>query len=102
MLLGVIPMICFGILKIFGEKSQKRKTIGKSGHIRLIHHSVGNPRRSINLHQDVGYLAATRPRCQNGTPRVHRGVVVLCRGVAPIHSNKFFDFVYEHLVFVYR
>ena len=29
MLLGVIPMFRFGILRIFGEKSQKRKT-GKS------------------------------------------------------------------------
>ena len=26
MLLGVIPMICFGILRIFKEKEQKRKT----------------------------------------------------------------------------
>ena len=26
MLLGVIPMIFFGILRIFGEKSQKSKT----------------------------------------------------------------------------
>ena len=25
MLLGVIPMICFGFLRIFGEKSQKIK-----------------------------------------------------------------------------
>ena len=33
MLFGVIPVICFGILKIFGEKSQKSKTenLGISG-----------------------------------------------------------------------
>ena len=33
MLFGVILVICFGILRIFGEKSQKRKTgnLGISG-----------------------------------------------------------------------
>ena len=33
MLLGVIPMFCFGILRIFGEKSQNNKNgnLGISG-----------------------------------------------------------------------
>ena len=33
MLLGVIPMICFGFLRIFGEKFQKIKleNLGTSG-----------------------------------------------------------------------
>ena len=76
MLLGVIPMICFGILRIFGEKSQKGAN-WKSGHIVL-------------LHQGVGCLAAVRPRCQNGTPCVRHNVAKLHRGVATVQSEKFF------------
>ena len=46
MLLRVILMFCFEILRIFGEKSQKRKTknLGKKGLVRC---SVGNPRRGV-------------------------------------------------------
>ena len=62
----MILMFYFGILRIFGEKSQK-STNWKSRHIGLLRRSVGNPRR---LRQGVGCLAAVRPRCQNGTPRV--------------------------------
>ena len=41
MLLGVIPMFCFGILRIFGGNRKKRKG-GKSGHYR-----APTPRRGI-------------------------------------------------------
>ena len=44
---GVPPMFCFGILRIFGENHKSAK-IGKSG-------IIGNPRRGINLRQGVGY-----------------------------------------------
>ena len=107
MLLGVIPIICFGIFRIFGEKSQKTKNL-KSGQIGLLHHSVGNPRRDIDLRQGVGCRVATRLRCQNGTPRVchgvaklHHSVAVLRRIVATVHSDKFFNFISEHFVFVH-
>ena len=43
MLLGVIPIICCGILRIFGEKLQKSKN-WKSRHIGLLRRRVGNPR----------------------------------------------------------
>ena len=69
MLLGVIPMFCLGILRIFGEKYQNSK-IWKSGHIGLLRRRVGNPHCGVNLRQGVECLAAARSRCQNGTPRV--------------------------------
>ena len=54
MLLGVIPMFCFGILRIL-EKNRKSAKTRKSGHIRPLRRSVGNPCRSIDLFQGVGY-----------------------------------------------
>ena len=54
MLLEVIPMICFGILRIFGEKLQKSKN-WKSGHIGLLRCSVGNPCRGVDLCQGLRY-----------------------------------------------
>ena len=80
-------MNCFGILRTFGEKSQNSKN-WKSGHIRLLRRSVGNPRRGVDLHQGVGCLAAARPRCQNGTPRV-------CRGIAIVHRGQNFGFLFQ-------
>ena len=52
MLLEVIPMICFGFLRIFGEKSQKRKT-EKSGQNGLLCCNVGNPRYSVDLRRSM-------------------------------------------------
>ena len=60
-------MFCFGILRIFREKSQKSKN-WKSGHIGLLRRSVGNPRRGVDPHQGVECLSVTRPRCQKGHP----------------------------------
>ena len=54
MLLGMIPMICFGILRIFREKNRKRAN-WKSGHIWLLRRSVGNPRCEVDLSRGVGY-----------------------------------------------
>ena len=69
-----------------------KKQSWKSTHIRL-------------LRRNVGCLAATRPRGQNGTPQVLHGVAKLCRGkglrhnvavlhrgVATIHSKQISDF----------
>ena len=69
MLLGVIPMFCFGILgKI--AKVQKMENLGIIG---LLRHSVGNPRRVIDLRQGVGYPRrgeAEVPKWHpSGTPR---------------------------------
>ena len=73
MLLRVIPMFCFGILRIFEEKLQKSKR-WKFRHFGLLRRSIGNPRRGVDLRQGVGCLAAARLRCQNGTLWVRRGV----------------------------
>ena len=76
MLLKVIPMFCFGFLRIFGENLQKRKT-EKSRQNRL-------------LRRSVGCLAAARPRCQiwhpSGTPH---------RVVATVHKGQNFGFLFQ-------
>ena len=100
-------MFCFEILMIFGEKLQMSK-YWKSGHFGLLCLSIGNPRRSVDLHQGVECLAAARLRCQNGTPRVHHGVsklrcgeglrrsvAVLRRGVPTVHRGQNFEFLFR-------
>ena len=67
MLLGEIPMICFGFLRILGEKSQNNNW-KKSGHIGLLCRNVGNPRRGVDLCRNMGCLTTARSRGQNGTP----------------------------------
>ena len=76
--------------------------IGKSGHYSALRRNVGNSHRDVDLRQGMGYLAAARSRCQNGTPRVRHDIAFLCCGVATVHSEQFLDFIYEHLVFVHR
>ena len=78
---------------------QKLENLGIIG---LLRRSVGNLRRDVDLRQGKGYLAAARPRCQDGTPRVHHDVAFLRRGIATVHSEQLLDFVYEHLAFVHR
>ena len=97
MLLRVIFMICFGILRIFGEKSKKNKN-WKSGHIGLLRHNVGNPRRGLHLHQGMGCLAMARLRCQNGTPRVRHGEC-LRHSVATVHRGQNFGFLFRKFSF---
>ena len=80
-------MICFGILRIFGDKLQNSKN-RKFGHIGLLHHSVGNPRRGVDVCQGMGCLTAERPRCQNGTPRVRHDV-------ATVHIGQNFGFLFR-------
>ena len=46
-------MICFEILSDFGIKSQKGET-GKSGIFKFLHRSVGNPRRNVDVHGNMG------------------------------------------------
>ena len=54
--LGVISRVSFGFWGDFGEKSQKRKKkLENLGIIGLLHRSVGNPRRKVDLHQGMGY-----------------------------------------------
>ena len=56
MLLGVIPMLCFVVLRIFGgnRKSAKKKKERKLGKHGLLRRSVGNPRRGVALRHSVG------------------------------------------------
>ena len=55
MLLGVIPMFCFGILSDFWRKWKKGGKLENLGFIGLLCHNVGNPRRGVDLCQGVGY-----------------------------------------------
>ena len=87
MLLGEIPMFCFGILRIFVGKSQKCKNWKIWASLGLLWRSVRNPRRGVDLRQGVGYLAVARPRCQNGTPWVRRGVAKLRRSVEVLRRD---------------
>ena len=86
MLLGVILMFCFEFLRIFGEKSQisKRENLGKHEPLRR---SVGNPRRGVAYAVAWDALAAARPGCQNGTPRVRHGIALLCRSIAVLRRD---------------
>ena len=79
-------MICFGFWRIFWRKIVKEQT-GKSGHIGLLRHSVGNPRRGLNL------------RCRWDACYA---VAMLCHGVATVHNEQISIFVFEHLVLVHR
>ena len=74
------------------RKSEKKRE--KLGIIGLLHRSIGNPRRSVDLCQGVGYLAAARPRCQNGTPQVRHGV-------ATVHSEQIFGFLFSSISYSY-
>ena len=74
-------MICFGILRIFGEKSQKRKT-RKFGHFRPL-------------------------RCgEVGVPKWHPTGTSQCSSATPRRSyysqEPFLEFCSESLVFVHR
>ena len=55
MLLGVIPIFCFEILRIFGGSHKKEENWKNLGIIGLLRRSLGNPRRGVNLRQGVGY-----------------------------------------------
>ena len=93
-------MFCFGILRIFGEKSQHSKN-WKIWAYRVPTPQRREPHHGVDLRQGVGYLTAARTRCQNGTPRVRRGVAklrhgeVLCRSVATVHSEQISDFCFQ-------
>ena len=65
--LGVIPMIYFGILRIFGEKNAKEQKL-ESRHFEPLRRSIGNPRRDVALRRKVGCLATTRSRCPKRHP----------------------------------
>ena len=84
---------------------QKLENLGIIGLLRC---SVGNPRRGVDLRQGVGYLAAVRPRCQNGTPPIRRDVAKLRRGeglrrgVDIVLNKQLLDCCFESLIFVNR
>ena len=91
-------MFCFGIFLRKSHKRRKLQNLGKKG---LLRHSVGNPHRGVDLCQGMGCLAAARPRCRNGTPRVRHGVAVLRRGeglrrsiAATVHIGQNFGFFF--------
>ena len=58
------------------------------GIIELLCCSIGNP-------------SEARPRCQNGTPRVRHGVALLLRGVATVHSEQIFGFLFLNTSYSY-
>ena len=93
--LGVIPMIYFGILRIFGEKNTKEQKL-ESGNFGPLSRSVGNPSCNVALRRSVGCLAVARPRF----PKGHPSGMLRCRHYS-LREN-FRIFVSEHLVFVHR
>ena len=95
MLLGLIPMFCFGILRIYGGNRKKKGKLENMGIIGLLRHSVGNPRRGVDLCQGMEYLIAARLRCQNGTPQVHHGVALLLRSIATVNNKQILDFCFR-------
>ena len=80
--LGVIPMIYFGILRIFGEKNAKEQNL-ESGHFGPLRRSLGNPRHVIALRRGVGCLAAVRPRC----PKWHPSGMLRLSLATPQHNS---------------
>ena len=115
MLLGVIPMFCFGIL----EKNRKIAEVQKMenlGIIGLLRRSVGNPRRDIDLCQGVGYPRRGVDLCQGvGYPRRGEAEVpkwhplgTPWRSIAAprcCYCSKraiFFGFLLKHIIFVHR
>ena len=86
MLLGVIPIICFGILGIFWRKiaKEQEKNLDTSGsyaaHIGLLRRNIGNPCHDVNLHHGVAKL-----HCGEG----------LRRGVAIVHNEQISDFCFR-------
>ena len=60
MLLGVIPMFCFGILRIFGEKSQNNKN-WKSRHF--------GPLRQNLVGKWSEMVGNYRPKCDQKRPK---------------------------------
>ena len=55
MLLRVIPMFCYGILRILEEIAKMKKTRKSGQKIGLLRCSIGNPRHGVDLRQSVGY-----------------------------------------------
>ena len=71
-------MFCFRILRIFGGNRKKEENWKNPGIIGLLHRSVGNPRRGVDLCQGVGYPhrgeaevpkwhPSSTPRCSKAT-----------------------------------
>ena len=67
MLLGVIPIFCFGILRIFGGNRKKEEKLENLGKIGLLRHSVGNPRRGKA--EVPKWHPSSKPRRSKGTPQ---------------------------------
>ena len=86
-------MFCFAILRIFGGNRKKKENWKIWGKIRLLHHSVGNPRRGVDLRQGVGYPR----RCEVEVPKrdPYASGEGLRRSVATVHSEQFLDFCFR-------
>ena len=76
--LGAITMTSFGILRIFGEKTQKNKNWN------LV---ISGP--------------TSRRGAQKGTPQVRYGVALLRRGVDTVHYEKNFGFLFSNTSYLY-
>ena len=75
-------MFCFGILRIYGENRKKEENWKNRG-------TSGSYAKAWDT------LTVTRPRCQNGTPRVRcRGEGLRC-GVATVHRGQNFGFLFR-------
>ena len=52
---GVIPIFCFGILRIFGGNRKNEENWKIWAKIGLLRRRVGNPRCGVDLRQGMGY-----------------------------------------------
>ena len=95
MLLGVIPMFCFGILRIFGGKLENLGIIG------LLRRNVKNPRCGVDPRQGVGYPHSSETKVPKWHPSgAQRRCIVVSRHNYCSQREIFWIFVSEHLVFV--
>ena len=88
--IGSDSHILVEFLRIFEEKSQKRKT-----RVGLLHRSEGT-------HAVAKLFVAAKQNSQNGHPRVRCSEKVLRRGEGTVHIGKIFGFCSKCLVFVRR
>ena len=86
--LRVISRVSFGFWGDFEEKSQKCK----NWKILAL---------SSSYAKAWDTLVAARLRCQNGTPRVFHGISLLRCGVATVHSEHFFGFLFPNTSYSY-
>ena len=102
-------MICFGILRIFGEKTQNKKNGIWAFWAPMPQHREPTPRHSLTPHRGMPRRGeaevpkrAPGPRVCHDVALLRYSVAILCCDVDTVHSEKIFGFCFERLIFVHR